>query len=711
VRFNATTIRRLCLATLVTAASLTSGLPARAGWLAAPVAAGAELRPVQQGVFVVPGGQAVLQLEIRNSGDVGTDTYDLTAESDWPVTFYAADGTTPLTDTNVSGVVDTGPVAQGGTITATLSAQAPVSATVGSSVVMTITATSSVTVSSSWHVALQAAVPAPFVQAFSASADRALSILLVQPKAQVAKQITEDQHVPLIPSLPLDMAVAETPDGGFVYAWSNRGVIEYALLDRAGNLQRPISRFEIGFFGCDWMLIFATCAYTPSVAVTPDGHIGLAWTSVTISGHSHSTGVFYAVLDPIGRMIWEPTQIDLAFLAFGCLNGVNSALFPKLFGNADNRFVMTWRKVTGASVAGVCEAIADIHMVQLDLQGNFLAAPAKLTEGDVTLSYEMLGLTALAADRALLTYRGLPSGDLYYQVLDGAGNSVWPQTALGSSGAAVAAAQLSTGPIVVAWVQGPHIGFQYLAADYVLKGQPMTFTVPAGVPEGDIYYGQGPISGLSAVVDEAGHAILTWSVGPIGYTAEVGSTNLYYALVDGAGGVVTPPTVFYTGRGAHPKVVTASTGHGNAAYHFEPADGVDLGVAIQPALAGAPPGGTVDLRMHVTDFGLTTATGVVITATIGGDLVYLSDSLGVTPTVAGGLVTWDLPDLGYLEGQAFTLTVSLAPTATLGSHSAVGLAAASAELEANPADNAASAEVFAAWRSFLAIIGRYRREP
>lgn len=70
--------------------------------------------PLYQGRFTHPGETVTFQVPIRNTGELGDDTYDLSVSSSWPFGLYAADGTTPLTDTDSDGTVDTGSVAQGG---------------------------------------------------------------------------------------------------------------------------------------------------------------------------------------------------------------------------------------------------------------------------------------------------------------------------------------------------------------------------------------------------------------------------------------------------------------------------------------------------------------------------------------------------------------------------------------------------------------------
>ncbi|MDI3381560.1 beta strand repeat-containing protein [Xenophilus aerolatus] len=85
---------------------------------------------------VVPGGGVKFPQTVFNAGS-GTDTVNLTTgSSTFPAgtTFqlFAADGVTPLLDTNGDGVPDTGPIAAGGSVNIVVQAIVPASTVVGS---------------------------------------------------------------------------------------------------------------------------------------------------------------------------------------------------------------------------------------------------------------------------------------------------------------------------------------------------------------------------------------------------------------------------------------------------------------------------------------------------------------------------------------------------------------------------------------------------
>jgi uncharacterized repeat protein (TIGR01451 family) len=92
---------------------------------------------------ILPGQTASETITVTNQGN-GTDTINLQATSTagFSEQFFAADGVTPLTDTNGDGRVDTGPLAPGASLVVTLVISAPASVTPGTTDNSVITGTS-----------------------------------------------------------------------------------------------------------------------------------------------------------------------------------------------------------------------------------------------------------------------------------------------------------------------------------------------------------------------------------------------------------------------------------------------------------------------------------------------------------------------------------------------------------------------------------------
>jgi uncharacterized repeat protein (TIGR01451 family) len=292
-------------------------------------------------------------------------------------------------------------------------------------------------------------------------------------------------------------------------------------------------------------------------------------------------------------------------------------------------------------------------------------------------------------------FRQAPSGSLFFAVLDSAGGTVTGTTPIGSVGTNVVGTQLSDGQVALAWVDDKSVKSAGLDSAFNMVSGPTTIPGDPDDPQTGEYYNWGTVTGLAATFDNDGHAVLTWVEG---------ITNLYYTLIDAAGVVATPPAIMHTSASGTPSLFTSSFGQGNTTHHFVPFSGVDLAVAAHPASAGVVPGDTTPFDLRVTNYGLTIATGIQLTATLDGGLSYITDTSGITPTLAGNIITWALPALTYSEFQAFSLTVALTSTATLCTHYPIGLETTSAQTDANPADNTAAPFVFVPCQTFLPTI-------
>jgi uncharacterized repeat protein (TIGR01451 family) len=145
-------------------------------------------------------------------------------------------------------------------------------------------------------------------------------------------------------------------------------------------------------------------------------------------------------------------------------------------------------------------------------------------------------------------------------------------------------------------------------------------------------------------------------------------------------------------------------GQGNVAYSLP--DGVDGVASLSADLVGGEPGSSAAVGIHTTNHGATTATGVVLTITLDGNLTYVSDTSGIVPNVVGNTVTWNLPDMACLGGQDFTLNVGIPSGAALGTRYPISLNLTSNETDINPDDNTDSAEAMAALLAYLPLILR-----
>ncbi len=503
-----------------------------------------------QGRFTRAGEMNTFQITIYNTGELGADTYDLTTSSKWPAALYAADATTPLSDTDGDDTVDTGSIPQGGSTTVIAKVTTPYTVSMGGHNRVAVNVRSSVDTSKSKVVHLQAAIPAPFAQVFRDDVDGAMSIYLAQPNDQILKKATQDSHYGS------NMAVAEMPTS-FAYVWSKgRSVdsvyireIEYTLLDNEGNLIRGVSKLT------DHSAATVNTYDYPVVAVAPDGHIGVLWERYLYNSAngSRNYNVFFAVLDSDGNLSYGPVNLTNNG-AWGEWNdyGVPQFFRPRIVATHDNRFVLAWEREQRES-AGWLE---DVYYAIRDTNGGIVKDVIKFTNGVVGNDYySNPALAALGNNRALLAYPG-PNG-IAYAVLDSAGNAVKGKTSTGEYGYNLDAVQFSDGAILLAWTnyesEGNEIQFAVLeGTTYNVVAGPTTLDNPAALT-GDNY--------VSVAADSAGHGILTWMDDDYNY-----HRHLYYALVDSNGNVLTDPTIFRTSQAIEPYIKTSYEGYGNTSW-------------------------------------------------------------------------------------------------------------------------------------------------
>jgi len=632
------------------------------------------INPTQQGKFTQAGATQSFQVDVRNTGELGADTYDLTTSSTWPVTFYAADGVTPLTDTDSDGTIDTGSLAQGNTVTITAKVTTPGGALVGNANSAVITVRSSLDISKSKTANLQSAVPAPFAQVYDDEADGAMSLDLIQPNAQVVKKATADGHYGY------NGAVTLAPNGNFVYLWYKWrsvgsvyvGEIEYTLLDHYGNTVRAVSKLTDNSGAT-----MNTDDSSPSVAVAPNGTIGVTWRHYLGNGSNHNENIYLATLDSAGNLTSGPTNVTNNNI-WGTYSDLNIPRFysPTITASDDNHFVLSWEKYIGNP-----SYTENIWYATYDTSGESVFAPAALTSDD--MSWNPI-LNSLTGGQVILTWNsdGVPT----YAVLNSSGGITKPAAIFGVFGVweTPDAVLLPNGKVAAAWPTDTGVQFAILNSSYVLESGPTSATSPS------LAYGYG----LSVTTDSSSRVIMTWVDGDT-------YQNLIYALGNSAGAFITPP-MFYKTSADH--IDISYNGQGNVPYSLP--DGVDGVASLSADLVGGQPGGNAGVGIHYTNHGATTATGVVLTVTLDSNLTYMSDTSGVVPSVSGNTVTWNLPNMASLGGQDFTLNVGIPAGAALGTHYPISLSLTSNEPDINPGDNTDSAEVMAARQVFLPLIMR-----
>jgi uncharacterized repeat protein (TIGR01451 family) len=373
---------------------------------------------------------------------------------------------------------------------------------------------------------------------------------------------------------------------------------------------------------------------------------------------------------------------------------LNVPLFyrPRIAATDDNRFVMAWERSYTGTPSGGCSSdcwVNDIDYAIRSTDGGVIKPVTQFTDDTPGWEegYRFPALAQLSNNRVLLVWHRDSDDYLYYAVLDSADNIVKAKTSTETYGWFPDATQLSDGRIVIAW--GGDVRFVVLDAAYDLVAGPVVLSNPAAATGDD---------DVSVAADSEGNAILTWTDFDASYRR-----NLYYALVDGNGNILTNPLIFRTSQATDPYIDTNYEGYGNTSYSWTPPSGVDGTATFGDSFFGGAPGGNAPMSVSYANHGATTATNVVLTATLDDDLTYVGDTSGIAPTVSGNQVIWNLPDLGFLDSQSFTMLVEVPSGAGYGSRYPVTLALSSDGPEASAGDNTDSTQVMAARQVFMPL--------
>jgi len=788
------------------------------------------ISPQHDSAFIYPGQISSTEITIRNIGELGADTYDLDLNISWAAGLFHADGVTPLTDTNSNGLLDTGPVAQGQAKTVIIKVWSSASALIGHQSTATLTARSSRDPSKQRSAVSRIAVPAPFTQVYRDDADGAMSMMLVQPQAQAARQATPDGH------RGENVTITELPNHNQLYLWNtNRCLdaicspvvteIEYTILDPYGETVRPVARL-IDHSGA----AFATYDYLAGVAVAPDGRVGVLWYRrlVNLSNGESNFNIYWAALDVNGNLVTGPKNVTNNTV-WGSGTDFNAPSFynPGIAATGDYRFVLAWEREQWDGERWV----SDVWYAVLTHTGDVVFDPTRLTNNTAggERTFNTPALAQLSDNRALLMlsqYENEPSvRDIAYAVLgsDGTVQRALTQLTNGPWEYGPDAIQLADGRTVIAWTGEPqrNLGEQGWTGQYfnneTLSGTPALTRTDAhinfnwdlespgeeinpdffsvrwqgaiSVSEGRYRFTMGSDDGSRLWIDDvlvldrwdtccqywnkevnlsagnhsvrmemhehdgaawaylswrdtaspvikfavlddsfnkvagptvlsnpaallgnsyvsvtsgaANLAVLTWMDGNYYYRR-----NLYYALVDANGVVLTPAVAFQTSQATAPTIFSSYQGYGNTTYTWTPPVGVDSELSATPAVGYALPGGAASpIQIKLTGRGRLPATSVRLSATLDPRLSYVNDTSGVTPTVSGQTVVWNLPDLRLFDTPQFHLNVQAA-SGNLGEMLSVQLRMTSAETDLTPGNNNATIQVRLSKPVYLPLLTR-----
>jgi hypothetical protein len=521
-----------------------------------PASARVKITPGYQSGFAVEGA-ASFPIVVKNIGDLGTDTFDLgytSSSPGWSAGFSLAVTGKPPADTNGNGMADTGPIPQGGSVVVNVSTSAPANAVVGDFTTFTVTATSQLNPSVSASTTIQNAIPAPFAQAYKDSQDG----LRLRYFWENSTTVTPS----LFPGLSNNLSMSETSLGGFVYLW------EYSYINANSKLTTESQFTMISRFGTVDVPPTAiqnnnseplpTTNRFPAAASNPNGKIGIVYIenieNDNLLPSEINSNVYVIILNSDGSVAAGPINVTQN-TQWVAPDDFNEPLFesPRIAA-AGNNFLITW--IDYRIHTGFVEE-ADIYAAIIGESGSTVMGVtqyADSTPGGNLLSDPIAA--ALSSSRVLLGYTLTTSGSvplvIKYQVLNNTGGVVKAETSISSSiGTRVDAVELSDGLILMAWIDDAtdQVRYVLLNSSYNVVFGPSTLTTPL----------QRAARYVSVTRDEDGHGILTWLDG-------TGSQYLFYALINSAGTVITPPIGFLNPAAANGFLQTSLNGGGNAPY-------------------------------------------------------------------------------------------------------------------------------------------------
>jgi hypothetical protein len=633
------------------------GLPFALHVYRPPATARVQLWPDRGGAFASPGGSASMVLVVRNIGDLGTDTFDITPQPESSVALFYGDGVTPLEDTDGDGIIDTGPVARGDHVRVVARLAMPPSAQVGAGVTALLTFSPSAGAGSAVTVPLQATVPHPFAHVFNDYFAGQMQLLLARPEAQAVRPVATDY------AYRSAMAVIEAANHDLVYSWTRSRCydnpctrdgweVEFTILDPYGETVTPIKSLTDFSNAAHFTFEEAT------TAALGDGHIGFL-----SRRYQHERGtnrfnfnIYWTVVNQTGDIVVGPVNLT-DNTVWGVWGAQDVPVFwsPQISAIGHDRFVLAW-------VRHMPTADGDHNEIYYSVRSSSGAEVKPVTllaSGTPGASMHVApALAAVQGDRALLSWSWRRPGNdqIVYTVLDSNGAVVRPTVELSAADQVtdwdnMDAVQLANGAIVAVWqawgcVPGewrPRIRMAVLDAGFNPVGPPQCLITPSGSSYGDLR--------ASVVAADADHAAITWQGDTV-----AAPNHLFYAVVYSSGTVTTAPTIFLTNPGPYYWLLTNGVnGYSSAPVTWQPPDGMDSAVALYNPMRGITPGGVTTVEVRLTGRGAAPATGVTLTATLDPRLRYVGDSSGVTPTVSGSVVTWELPDLRLFDIQAFTV--------------------------------------------------------
>lgn len=515
-------------------------------------------------------GRSSFDVYIRNTGDQGSDIYNLNATSSepgWQIAFLNRKGFTYLMDTTSGdGLPDTGPVNAGETFTVTVELQKPLGAGVGSNNLVTLNISSDNDPGEELDVQMETIIPAPFALIFR-EGQRIYSDLY-----STVNTYTVLQHQEFRGS---SFAINSLPEANLISIWEHNELgtsysnLYYTMVSNAGLLlfEQPQQLTDNNETDTD------VRDFSPVVAAAPEGNIAVAWIRIRMGMDFNdpntflkvNQNIYLAILSPDGSQLVLPETKITVQTGWYQPGDDDIQQFENLTlsASADGNFHLAWVEkhiLLDRTITDIAHAVFDAD------SGSVVRSPALFTSGNPYDDFDYFdpALTSFMntsdQPRMLLFYflqdnsdQGNPVSQLVFSALHADGSIDVNQTLLHTgNGYGSDAEQLSDGRVALAWTD---FVTESERVAYLILNQDLT----AAAPVDYLYNPDGRPSGIVSVThDEAGSAIFTWM-------DSKWFQRIYYASV-GAGGELIGPLAFrHSGLGGVSNLQT-SYGLGNAYY-------------------------------------------------------------------------------------------------------------------------------------------------
>jgi hypothetical protein len=403
--------------------------------------------------------------------------YNITTNSTWPVFFYSASGKF-LEDTNGDGIIDTGETAVAEQFDVHVRIIPPVTLNPGDSDNFDVVLSSVQYPGQQVITSIQVAVPAPFAHIYNGRStgefgmsmwDVAISIY----RSEQANTVYLANDL-LRPTGGWDNSIVEAQPGNFVYishSYDSKFAgyeVDCSKLDLDGNPVWPVIVLDDHSNS-----MISTSDDTPTVAVSPDGSVGIVWQRTMMTNLGTNTNIYFAIIDSSGHLKNGLVNVTNNQV-FGSINDPNYPSYdlPVIAATSNNSFFLAWHH--GVSSPGWVD---NIDYAIFTSSGEVLKAPTNLTNAQVGSGnlFSAPSVAGLSNQRVLITYlNGNPFNlNLWYLVLDSSGNTVSSPKLItddGTSGSAwirADSAELSNGRIIVAWNTYQDLRFVILDSSYI----------------------------------------------------------------------------------------------------------------------------------------------------------------------------------------------------------------------------------------------------